>query len=47
MAASDESTIGCGGLTGTNQGSAAIKRFWISPVARGLGGSKMIMSELE
>ncbi|TNE43503.1 MAG: GNAT family N-acetyltransferase [Sphingomonadales bacterium] len=47
IAVSDGLTIGCGGLKGTDKGYAEIKRLWVSPVARGLGVSRTMMSTLE
>ncbi|GAB3008028.1 MarR family winged helix-turn-helix transcriptional regulator [Amycolatopsis acidiphila] len=39
--------VGCGGLLFEDQGSAYLKRMWVSPSARGLGLGRRLLAELE
>lgn len=39
--------IGCGGLLFQDDGSAYLKRMWVSPTARGLGVGRRLLTELE
>lgn len=47
IAYSDGVPLGCVGLKGTDKGYGEIKRLWVSPVARGLGLARRLMTEVE
>lgn len=47
VALSDGAPVGCGGLKFVPDGTAEVKRVWVSPTVRGRGLAKQLMAELE
>lgn len=47
VALSDGLPVGCVGLKGAGDGSAEVKRLWVSPAARGLGLGRRLMQAVE
>lgn len=47
VAEEDSLVVGCGGLRSLDDGSAEIKRMWVSPSARGLGLGRRLLDRLE
>ncbi len=47
LASLHEDAVGCGGLKLHDDGTAEIKRMWVSPAARGLGLGRRLLGVLE